>query len=253
VNTLALPSGFTARALTTDDAQAVFELAARQEQHDLGKVEIEAADIVADWQRPSFDVGSRAVGVFDGQTMIGYGEFTGHERGHGRRCGRVRWLVAGLTGAWRSGTDLPRPRLSAEPLGTFLERREVALGVLPVCPLFVDKRQNAATDRIAAGTRIAGAANLHRGSFERLVRETCHQACGEGLPFAPQRHHLPQRRPRLQVTRDRGVLHARRRKVERVVRGGDAEECPAAPSIGHEQKMAQRLDERPLNGDSLVQ
>lgn len=81
VSTLALPHGLTACALTMDDARAVFEVAALQEQHDLGKVEVEAADIVAAWQRPSFDVGSQTIGVFDGATMVGYGEITGHDRG----------------------------------------------------------------------------------------------------------------------------------------------------------------------------
>lgn len=52
-----------------------------KEQHDLGKVEVEAADIVADWQRPSFDVGWQTIGVFDGETMVGYGEITSHDRG----------------------------------------------------------------------------------------------------------------------------------------------------------------------------
>lgn len=77
----ALPDGLTARGLTMDDARAVFEVAAHQEQHDLGKVEIEAADIVADWQRPSFDVASQTIGVFDGETLVAYGEITGHDRG----------------------------------------------------------------------------------------------------------------------------------------------------------------------------
>lgn len=81
VTTLSLPDGLTARTLSMGDAHAVFEVAARQEQHDLGKVEIEAADIVADWQRPSFDVGSQTMGVFVGETMVGYGEVTGHDRG----------------------------------------------------------------------------------------------------------------------------------------------------------------------------
>lgn len=81
VNTLALPDGLNDRALTMNDARAVFEVAAVQEQHDLGKIEIEAADIVADWQRPSFDVSSQTIGVFDGDTMVGYAEITGHDRG----------------------------------------------------------------------------------------------------------------------------------------------------------------------------
>ena len=56
-----LPDGLTSRPLTDDDARAVFEVMAAEEEHDLGKAEIEEADIVGDWQRPSFDVGSRTV------------------------------------------------------------------------------------------------------------------------------------------------------------------------------------------------
>jgi mycothiol synthase len=77
---LRLPTGLTTRALMPDDAQAVFELAAAQEQHDLGKVEIELADIVSDWQRPSWDISSNTIGVFDGETLIGYAELSGPDR-----------------------------------------------------------------------------------------------------------------------------------------------------------------------------
>ena len=54
---LTLPEGLTSRPLTVDDAEAVFSVMALQEQEDIGKVEIELADIVGDWQKPSFDVG----------------------------------------------------------------------------------------------------------------------------------------------------------------------------------------------------
>jgi ribosomal protein S18 acetylase RimI-like enzyme len=64
-----------------DDARAVFEVAAAQEQADIGKVEIELADIVSDWSRPSWDVATHTIGVFDGERMIGYGEITSHDRG----------------------------------------------------------------------------------------------------------------------------------------------------------------------------
>jgi GNAT superfamily N-acetyltransferase len=69
-----LPDGLSARMLGLDDARAVYEVMARQQLADLGRVEIEEADIVGDWQRPSFDVGQRSIGVFDGDTLIGYGE-----------------------------------------------------------------------------------------------------------------------------------------------------------------------------------
>ena len=56
VDDLDLPTGLTSRPLTMDDAYAVYDVMALQQQHDLGKVEIEPADIVGDWQKLSFDV-----------------------------------------------------------------------------------------------------------------------------------------------------------------------------------------------------
>jgi GNAT superfamily N-acetyltransferase len=78
---LKLPEGLTCRVLTMDDARAVYDVAAAQEQHDIGKTEIEPADIVSDWSRPSWDVATHTVGVFDGDRMVAYGEITGHDRG----------------------------------------------------------------------------------------------------------------------------------------------------------------------------
>jgi mycothiol synthase len=75
-----LPDGLTSRPLTMSDARAVFEVMAAQEQHDIGTVEIEEADIVGDWQRPSFDVSASTVGVFDGERLVGYGELGGDQR-----------------------------------------------------------------------------------------------------------------------------------------------------------------------------
>jgi mycothiol synthase len=78
---MTLPDGLTSRVLTMDDAQAVYDVAAAQEQADIGKVEIEPADIISDWSRPSWDVATHTIGVFDGDQMVGYGEITGHDRG----------------------------------------------------------------------------------------------------------------------------------------------------------------------------
>src|SRR5690349_20208135 len=50
------------------------------EEHDIGVAEIEEADIVADWGRPSFDVTSSTMGVFDGEEMIAYAELTSDKR-----------------------------------------------------------------------------------------------------------------------------------------------------------------------------
>jgi mycothiol synthase len=72
---LDLPASYTARPLTTDDAQAVTDLMAACERHDIGEVQIELEDIVGDWQRPSFDLATQSVGVLDaGGRLVAYGE-----------------------------------------------------------------------------------------------------------------------------------------------------------------------------------
>ena len=75
-----VPDGLTARPLSMADARAVFEVMAAQEQHDVGSVEIEEADIVGDWQRPSFDVAASTIGVFDADRLVAYGEVGGEQR-----------------------------------------------------------------------------------------------------------------------------------------------------------------------------
>lgn len=77
----ALPAGLTTRPLEPSDATAVFELMAAQELADVGEVLIEEADIVSDWQRPSFDLAASTTGVFDGDRMVGYVEVSGTDRG----------------------------------------------------------------------------------------------------------------------------------------------------------------------------
>jgi mycothiol synthase len=76
-----LPEQLTARPLTEADARSVLALVAAQELHDLGTVDIEEADIVGDWQRPSFDVAASTVGVFDGDRLVAYAEVGSEERG----------------------------------------------------------------------------------------------------------------------------------------------------------------------------
>lgn len=76
-----IPDGLTQRPLRLSDATAVFEVMAAQEKDDLGEVVIEEADIVGDWQRPSFDIGASTVGVFDGERLVAYAEVSGHDRG----------------------------------------------------------------------------------------------------------------------------------------------------------------------------
>src|SRR6478735_5064066 len=78
---LVLPAGLTQRPLTMSDAHGVYEVMAAAEVHDVGQAEIAEADIVGDWQRPSYDVSAGTVGVFDGDRLVAYAEFMGGDRG----------------------------------------------------------------------------------------------------------------------------------------------------------------------------
>lgn len=125
-----VPEGLTTRPLRPDDARAVFDVMVAQEQHDLGRVEIEEADIVADWQRPGFDVSASAIGVFDGDRLIGYGEHSRHDysdaavhpdyRGRGIGTALAGWIrdTARARGAAKVGMPVPEgsagDRLAAE-------------------------------------------------------------------------------------------------------------------------------------------
>ncbi len=115
----ALPDGLTSRPLTAADARAVFEVMAAVELHDVGTVEIEEADIVSDWQRPSFDIAASTIGVFDGDRLVGYAEVSGHDRGdaavhpdlNGRGIGTAlaRWMQSTVRarGGVRIGMPVP--------------------------------------------------------------------------------------------------------------------------------------------------
>jgi GNAT superfamily N-acetyltransferase len=54
---------------------------AAQELVDVGEVVIEEADIVGDWQRPSFSVSDSTIGVLDEGRLVAYAEVSGDERG----------------------------------------------------------------------------------------------------------------------------------------------------------------------------
>src|SRR5919198_2038863 len=54
---------------------------AAQELVDLGEVVTDEADIVARWQRPSFDVAASTVGVFDRDQLVAYAEVTDGDSG----------------------------------------------------------------------------------------------------------------------------------------------------------------------------
>ncbi len=102
------PTGLTTRPLTITDARAVYEAMADQELVDIGSVEVEEADIVGDWQRPSFDVGASTVGVFDGDLLVGYAEVNSLDRGDAvvrpayRGRGIGTWLASWMQALARS-------------------------------------------------------------------------------------------------------------------------------------------------------
>lgn len=75
-----LPPGLTSRPLALTDAAAVTAVMAASEAFDIGEVVIEEADIVGDWQRPSYDVATSTLGVFDGQELVAYADVCGGDR-----------------------------------------------------------------------------------------------------------------------------------------------------------------------------
>src|SRR5689334_18523516 len=120
---LTLPEGLTSRALTMDDARAVYDVAAAQEKFDIERVEIEPEDIVGDWSRPSWDVATHTIGIFDGARMVAYGEITSHDRGDAavhpdyRRRGigtaLAGWMQRTAQGHGGTGYGTPVPEGSA--------------------------------------------------------------------------------------------------------------------------------------------
>lgn len=76
-----LPTGLLARPLTLGDAAAVTAVMAAAELALLGRVMIEEAYLLGDWNRPSFDLATGTVGVFDADVLLGYAEVSGPGRG----------------------------------------------------------------------------------------------------------------------------------------------------------------------------
>ncbi len=80
MSAISLPPGFTTRPLAPSDSAAVYDLMAAQELHDIGTVEIEEEDLIAEWQRPSYDLEGSSVAVLDGERIVAYGELMGADR-----------------------------------------------------------------------------------------------------------------------------------------------------------------------------
>ncbi len=77
----ALPDGLRSGPMTMADLGAAFAVAAAEQAHDLGRVDVEEADFVSDWQRPSFDLATSTIGVWDGDQLVAYAELLGPGRG----------------------------------------------------------------------------------------------------------------------------------------------------------------------------
>lgn len=118
-----LPAGLSTRPLTLDDAQAVTDVMAADEIAALGAAGIELADIVSDWQRPSFDLADSTVGVFDGGRLLGYAEHGGGDRadaavhpdhqGRGIGAWLAGWILATAARRGVAVVGMPVPQGSA--------------------------------------------------------------------------------------------------------------------------------------------
>lgn len=71
---LHLAPPLTQRPLRPDDAATVCGLVRRCEEHDIGEPQLDLEDIVSEWQRPSFDLATQSIGVYDGDTLIASAE-----------------------------------------------------------------------------------------------------------------------------------------------------------------------------------
>lgn len=104
INDLGLDD-YLVRPLVPGDAHAVFELMAAGELEAIGEVAVDETDIVADWQRPSFDLATQSIGVFEAhdghERLVGYAEVSqgrradasvaADHRGRGIGTALARW------------------------------------------------------------------------------------------------------------------------------------------------------------------
>ena len=96
-----LPAGLTARPLALADLDAAYAVYAADEVADAGILAIEREDLEGDWARPSFDLATDSVGVFDGGALLGAAEVT---RGGGHAEGAVLPSARGRgIGSWLAG------------------------------------------------------------------------------------------------------------------------------------------------------
>jgi GNAT superfamily N-acetyltransferase len=116
---LSVPDGLFARALVMTDAPAAAAVMAEQELVDVGDIVTTPSTIVAEWQRPSFNVSNATIGVFDGTRLIAWAAVLSNDegdaavdpeyRGRGIGTALARWMQdrARVDGATVIGVPTP--------------------------------------------------------------------------------------------------------------------------------------------------
>src|SRR4051794_31518449 len=180
-----------------------------------------------------------------GRRTSAFLDITGASVGGG---GHLRTLSRRRAGRTR------RRRTASGAAPAALEGVQVPLREQPVVPLLVEHDQQAVLHREAPCRWPPVAVDRLGVRGQGLVGEPVDDRAHGGHPVATQPQHLVEGRAGLPVARDpRGVLHLVPRQVQRVPRRGVAEDRPAHPGIGRERQVPQRLGERPLAVDRLVQ
>jgi hypothetical protein len=123
-----------------------------------------------------------------------------------------------------------------------------------VFPLLVEDGLQAPAHREALRLGVTRLGDRDRDAGQRLVGQADQHLADGGHPVCAQGEHLLQRRARVWVARDAGLVgHLVVGQVERVPRRRLAQDRAVHPGVGGEDQVAKRLDEGPLPVDPLVQ
>lgn len=173
-----VPSGLSSRPLRMSDAAAVAAVMTAQELLDVGEVSIEEADIIGDWQRPSYDVGAGSIGVFDGETLVAYGEHLGADRcdaavhpdhrGRGIGTALAHWLQETARGRGSRTIGMPVPQ------GSPAEHLLTGLGYHPRWTgweLELPEGREVASRPLPAGYAVREARTEERSAVYRIVED----------------------------------------------------------------------------------